>query len=127
MKQTVEPIDITYITYNEFRPYYERVPSYKSKQLSEFLSLSKASILFQRPKIAEYRFRQLKDFLANIELEKFSRIINNNIIDTFQQQYFLKELNNLINSIDFKLLHNKEKSRIVEEQKRLYNQLNLHN
>ena len=74
--------------------------------------------------ITENRFKQLNDFLVNLDKSKYIAF-NTDIIDTWQQQHFFKELTNLINSIDFKLLNNKERSGIVEEQKRLHNELNI--
>ena len=60
-----------------------------------------------------------------MHIDQFSKVGDTNVEDVWQQVEFLKGLTDLINSIDFKLLSNKERNGIVEEQKRLYNQLNL--
>jgi hypothetical protein len=89
------------------------------------MKINSLGATFQSNRIAEAKFIQLKNFVKNMHIDQFSKVGDTNVEDVWQQIEFLKGLTDLINSIDFKLLSNKERNGIVEEQKRLYNQLNL--
>ena len=127
MKQTKENVNsniYNMIPYKVFYPFFDKVPKDEIDNLYKFMKLQRTYAIFQRESITENRFKQLNDFLVSLDKSKYIAF-NTDIIDTWQQQHFFKELTNLINSIDFKLLNNKERSGIVEEQKRLHNELNI--
>jgi hypothetical protein len=123
MKQTKEPPKM--IPYHVYYPYFQLVPANKKVELRDYMKINSLGATFQSNRIAEAKFIQLKNFVKNMHIDQFSKVGDTNVEDVWQQIEFLKGLTDLINSIDFKLLSNKERNGIVEEQKRLYNQLNL--
>jgi len=127
MKQTAETINSSkhnMIPFKVFYPLFERVPKFEIDNLYKFMNLGKTYALFQRDFITETRFNQLNEFLLKLEDAKFSRVIHSEIYDDEQRKQFLTQITKLINSNDFKeVTGNKWRNKLVEEQKRLFNNL----
>ena len=127
MKQKAETINSskhTMIPFKVFYPFFDRVPKNEIDNLYKFMNLGKTYALFQRDFITETRFNQLNEFLLKLEDAKFSRVIHSEIYDDEQRKQFLTQITKLINSNDFKeVTGNKWRNKLVEEQKRLFNNL----
>ena len=122
MKQTVEPPKM--IPYEVYYPYFEKVPANKKVKLRDYMNVRSLGATFQRNRISESKFNELKNFVEDLKIGSFSWVKECEIYDSLQQKVFMDSLTDLINSKDFQLLNNKKRSAIVEEQKRSYKQLN---
>ena len=122
MKQTIEPPKM--IPYEVYYPYFEKIPAHKKIKLRDYMNVRSLGATFQSNRISERKFNELKSFVEDLKIGSFSWVKECEIYDPVQQKVFMNSLTHLINSKDFQLLNNKKRSAIVEEQKRIYKQLN---
>lgn len=122
MKQTVEPPKMIHC--DVYKPYIQRVPLIHRIALKKYMNIRSLDTTFNRNFISEKIFDQLVNFLEDLKEGAKTYVGKSEVYDPNQQKLFLHRLADLINSVDFEALNNKERNSIVEEQKRIYKQLN---
>lgn len=111
------------VHYSTFAPIFCKLNRAQKTELAEFMGIKFINHAFKRDTISNERYQQLLDFV-NQEIDNgFSKVNDYKPVDTLQQKVYLIELNNLINSKDFQLYNNFDKTRIIEEQKKIHKYL----
>ena len=95
MKQTIEPPKM--IPYDVYHPYFEKIPAHKKIKLRDYMNVRSLGATFQSNRISERKFEELKSFVEDLKMGKFSWVKKCEIYDPSQQKKFMNSLTDLIN------------------------------
>lgn len=106
-----------------FLPIYQAIPREKKQLLKEFLGLRNLHNAFNKHVITFERYEQLQKFVNILYYNAFSKVVETEVTDYYQQRKYLLALGDLINSSEYLKLSQKDRSRIIYEYDKIASHL----
>jgi len=116
------------VSKSSMRDLYMDIPkesySYIAERMSWGNRFTIVSVLSGRTKLSLFKFELIRDYLEDWKRHKAFSVANHSgCFDVWQHSAYYKGLTSLINSEEYMLLSNKQRSAIVKEQAIISNQI----